>query len=78
MLATGMMRLTIAIPNFSLAALTSARITPSRPIDPTTAWVASATSVVASIQPRRPTRAMPETAAAMITASIERRPCSDQ
>ena len=70
--------LQIAIPNFSFAALTRARITPSRPIAPTTAWISSATFVVTSIQPRRLTSSRPETAAAMITASIDLRPSFSQ
>ena len=64
--------LQIAMPNFSFAALIRARMTPIRPIVPTIAWITSATFVVASIQLRRLISSTPESAAAMITASIDR------
>ena len=64
----------IAIPNFSFAAFTIARTIPRIPIAPVTAKTAISTSVAASIQPRKLTSSMPETAAAITTASIDRRP----
>ena len=67
-----------AIPNFSFAALMSARMTPSSPTAPTTAWISSATFVVTSIQLRRLISSRPDTAAAITTASIEARPCFSQ
>ncbi len=67
-----------AIPNFSFAALTSARTIPSPLKLPTSANTSASTESAASTQPRKPTRTMPVNAAAMITASIERRPSFSQ
>ncbi len=76
--ATGITTLSSAIPNFSLAALIRTRRIPITPALPTIAKTPSSTLVAASIQPRKPTSTMPVNAAAMITASIERRPSFSQ
>ena len=68
----------MAIPNFSFDRFTTVAAMPISPKAPTRAMTTSSTSVATSTQAVNPTRTIPLMVAAMITASIDLRPCSDQ
>jgi len=69
---------TRTIPNFCLAALTSANPTPTIPTVPTKANTPPLTSSASVTQAERPTRAIAARQAATIIASIDLRPSFSQ